>query len=274
MDILGTSNARLNVRSSGGVVTSVFSHDNWDGARGVIGTDSNHPLTFTTNYTHRMMIDTAGNVGIGTTALAYKLTVRAASTHLQLRRESTETTGGKHVFLELLQNDPAPVKVPEVYPSIRFHHNNRFWDRIEARPDGFHFKTGDLNSDNYVDVRAGRISSSMWKATRLFDRKPGPLPVEERFSSSGGTLVVFTSGTAYKSPGGFMSLQITIDGTADRFIDVFTNEANSHKAFPTTVEIFTGIAAGTHTFKIAVWSNTAVADTNDRFYATILELPF
>ncbi|NJN17064.1 MAG: tail fiber domain-containing protein [Oscillochloris sp.] len=62
LDILGTSHARLNVRSSGGVVTSIFSHDNWGGARGVIGTDSNHPLTFATNYTHHMTLDTNGNL--------------------------------------------------------------------------------------------------------------------------------------------------------------------------------------------------------------------
>src|SRR5262249_14562514 len=151
-----------------------------------------------------------GNVGIGATEPGYKLTVSAASTHLQLRRESTETTGGKQTFLELIQVDPNPVKVPEVYPSIRFHHHNRFWQRIEARTDGFHFKTGDLNSDNYVDVRAGRINSSMWKVTRLFDRKAGPLPVEARFSSSGGTLVMFTSGTGWKGSGELMVLQITL----------------------------------------------------------------
>jgi hypothetical protein len=55
---------------------------------------------------------------------------------------------------------------------------------------------------------------------------------------------------------------------------LFTNEANSHKLFPTTVEIFSGVAAGNHTFRIAVWSNSMVTDTNDRFYATVLELPF
>ena len=62
LDILGTSHARLNVRSSGGVVTSIFSHDSWGGARGVIGTDSNHPLTFVTNYAHRMTLDTSGDI--------------------------------------------------------------------------------------------------------------------------------------------------------------------------------------------------------------------
>jgi hypothetical protein len=216
----------------------------------------------------------SGNVGIGVVDPAYRLTVSAATTHLQLRRENNTTVGGKQVFLELFQLDPVPQRVPEVHPSIRFHHNNRFWHRLEARSNGFHFKTGDLNSDGYVDVSAAKFSSSLWRTTRLFDRRAGPLPVEGQFSSSGGTLVVFTSGTGFKTSGGWMFLHLSLDGGSDRFIDLYANEANTHKAFPTTVEIFAGIAAGVHTFRIAVWQNSMTTDSNDKFYVTILELPF
>src|SRR5919202_4974069 len=69
VDVVGTSHARLNVRSSGGVVAGVFSHDDWVGPRAVIGTESNHPLTLATNYTHRLTISPDGNVGIGTTSI-------------------------------------------------------------------------------------------------------------------------------------------------------------------------------------------------------------
>lgn len=104
----------------------------------------------------RLQINHDGNVGIGTTSLGGRLTVGASSAHLQLRRESTETTGGKQLFLELYQYDPDK-KVPEVYPSIRFHHNNKFWHRIEARSDGLHIKTGDMNSENYVPLKVGNL---------------------------------------------------------------------------------------------------------------------
>ncbi|GHO90558.1 hypothetical protein KSF_006060 [Reticulibacter mediterranei] len=95
------------------------------------------------------------NVGIGITNPTATLTVSASTNHLQLRREATEKTGDKILFLELFQNDSASPTVPEVHPAIRFNHNNRYWQRIEGRSDGIHFKTGDTNSDSYIDTFAG-----------------------------------------------------------------------------------------------------------------------
>lgn len=95
-----------------------------------------------------------GTVGIGTRASTARLTVAASTEHLRLTRSRTETTGGKHLFLELFQEDPNGATVPEVFPAIRFHHGGRFWRRIEARTDGIHFKDGDLNSDAYVRIFA------------------------------------------------------------------------------------------------------------------------
>ncbi|MCU0550518.1 MAG: tail fiber protein [Leptolyngbya sp. Prado105] len=95
-----------------------------------------------------------GTVGIGTGASTAKLTVAASTEHLRLIRNRAETTGGKHLFLELFQDDDARRAVPEVFPSIRFHHSNRFWHRIEARTDGIHFKDGYLDSDAYVRIFA------------------------------------------------------------------------------------------------------------------------
>jgi hypothetical protein len=100
-----------------------------------------------------VLADETGSVGIGTVAPGAKLTVSASANHLQLRRESTESAGDKQLFLELYQDDPQN-KVPGVYPSIRFHHNNKFWHRIEGRPDGFHFKEGYLPFDGMRDIHA------------------------------------------------------------------------------------------------------------------------
>jgi hypothetical protein len=75
------------------------------------------------------------------------------SEHLQLQRSRSET-GGKKLFLELVQNDSGPPQVPECNPCIRFHHGSRYWHRIEGSGNGLHFKDGDLNVDNYINVYA------------------------------------------------------------------------------------------------------------------------
>lgn len=99
-----------------------------------------------------------GNVGIGTTSPGAKLSISASDNHLQLRREKTETTGGKLLFLELYQDDSTPT-VPEIFPNIRFHHFNRYWHRIEARGNGLHFKNGSLDNDNYIGIYAANVAS-------------------------------------------------------------------------------------------------------------------
>lgn len=111
----------------------------------------------------RLFVDFAsGKVGVnavstGDKKLAYQLTVSAASQHLQLRREGTETPGGARVFLELFQDDSKPPQAPEVFPSIRFHHAHRFWRRIEGRADGFHFMHGDPASGDYTGIRSASL---------------------------------------------------------------------------------------------------------------------
>lgn len=92
------------------------------------------------------------NVGIGTLKTGgARVTVGASRDHLQLRREGSESTGGNLVFLELYQDRNDALSV---YPSIRFHHSHRFWHRIEGRPEGLLFKTGDTSSDALVDIHA------------------------------------------------------------------------------------------------------------------------
>jgi len=100
-------------------------------------------------------------VGIGTINPQAKLAVSASGQspqqqppHLQLRREATEKSGDKILFLELYQDENNPPTVPEVHPSLRFRHQGRFSQRIEGRADGIHFKTGDLSSDSYIDIFA------------------------------------------------------------------------------------------------------------------------
>lgn len=101
----------------------------------------------------------------GTTTLDQALKVNAGSqvstedTHLQLRREKSETTGGAKLFLELYQDDPQK-KVPEVSTAIRFHHNNRYWHRIEGDAAGLHVRDGNPSNNDYKALFTGDFTSS------------------------------------------------------------------------------------------------------------------
>jgi len=79
-----------------------------------------------------------------------------------VRVERKLAKAGKAVFLELIQH---PTVNADVYPSLRFHHWGRYWSRIEGSSGRFHFKQGDLGSDEYVDIAASRlhiISQDAW----------------------------------------------------------------------------------------------------------------
>jgi len=75
-------------------------------------------------------------------------------------RPKGQPTGGVKLFLELFQEDTVPTAVPEVGPSIRFHHNYLYWHRIEARMDGLHVRDGDLSTNDYHQLSAGNLISN------------------------------------------------------------------------------------------------------------------
>ncbi|MCD0453316.1 LamG domain-containing protein [Actinocorallia sp. API 0066] len=90
-------------------------------------------------------------VAIGTSGpLGGKVTVTHPSAHLQLRRDSGHGGGGQILYLELYQDATNGSTV--TYPNIRFHHSNKFWNRIEGRPEGIAFKWGTVPNDSFVDV--------------------------------------------------------------------------------------------------------------------------
>lgn len=135
----------------------------WDGPTillGKLAVADNGAITVDASGVGKAGLAIPGSLGIGSPQSQFRLTVSAPTTHVQLRRENTETTGGKLLFLELFQDDAGPAKIPETFPSIRFHHANRFWHRIEAQASGFHFKDGNLAGDGYTHLKANNISAA------------------------------------------------------------------------------------------------------------------
>ncbi|MFW0736592.1 tail fiber protein [Flavobacterium sp. T12S277] len=84
LDVAGTDHSKILATSTSGLYrVGIFSHnESWYGGGGFVGTESNHPLHFITNYNAKMSILTNGNVGIGTTKPDSKLTV-AGNIHAQ-----------------------------------------------------------------------------------------------------------------------------------------------------------------------------------------------
>ena len=195
---------------------------------------------------------TAGNVGIGTTAPAQKLMV-VGPNNAGKDPDSGMSYGGQ---LAIKGNAPQLDFIDTDHNDWSIHVNdNRMyfirqpWNHTDLVLDGAgNVGIGITTPGAKLHVN-GTIRSPMWNVTQVFDRKEGGLPVTATFNSGGGTLIVFVSGTAYRSSTGLFSLVITIDDDNNRrqFIDLYTNEGNSHKTIPSTALVFYGYSAGTHT---------------------------
>lgn len=79
LDVRGTNHSKVLVTTgSAAIISGLWSHGSGTSgapAGGMTGTATNHPFTFFTNATPRMLIDNSGKIGIGTTSPAYKLHV-------------------------------------------------------------------------------------------------------------------------------------------------------------------------------------------------------
>ena len=83
LDVAGVDNSKILATSRNGLSkVGVFSHNDWYGGGGFVGTESNHPLHLITNYNVKMSILANGNVGVGTLVPDSKLTV-AGNIHAQ-----------------------------------------------------------------------------------------------------------------------------------------------------------------------------------------------
>jgi len=103
LHVKSTGNGEIEVERASGALINLQAQS----ARGVIGTDSNHELQLKTNGSGRMTINTAGNIGIGTTAPSSQLHLsKAGGTLIKLGTsintseiEAREVGGGQSLIL-------------------------------------------------------------------------------------------------------------------------------------------------------------------------------
>jgi len=128
--------------------------------------------------------------------------------------------------------------------------------------------TGNLKLD-------AKVTSPMWHVSQLFSNKAqsGGLPLSGSFTTHGGLLMIFASGSGFSSlSNATIGMAISIDGTSKGAASSFTNESASHKAFVANPLVVSGLAAGSHTISLDELSGTTT-DLSDRFSLTVMELP-
>lgn len=124
-------------------------------------------------------------------------------------------------------------------------------------------------------VAGNLISLSEVNITNLYINQPGPLPLTGYFTSSGGALIIFVSGSGrvQSASGGAVSMTVTLDGSSTPLgsCEVTTNLNNSHSAMiPVCFFVAASGQNGQHTITLTA-NNSTVTDFNDWFNVTIVE---
>jgi hypothetical protein len=152
-----------------------------------------------------------------------------------------------------------------------------------------------LNGNPPVQITGdGTVTSPMWTVTQLFNgtRKPGGVNpgseiARQTFSTGGGTLLIFASGSGGAGPnvtaptlGAVIAINIFLDDTPTPTltprgsIQVFAKPNDLNKVMVENTLLVTGIKKGSsRTLRLLTDTNTKL-DGNDFFSVTILELPF
>ena len=208
--------------------------------------------------------DGNGNVAIGVPSASLKVEV---SDRIRLR-QGPSGTAGLFLFQTTANADRAFVGMADDNTVGLANAGTTFGLRMNVTSLDV-----SLAADLFV---AAEIRSPRFKSTTLMSSRPGPLPLQTQFTSSGGTLLVFASGSGFRSGGGagVIGMTLRINGGNIATNNGFTNEMSSHKAFPSMFATVTSVAAGTHTLELVQRDGNTITDFNDFFNVAILELPF
>jgi hypothetical protein len=128
----------------------------------------------------------------------------------------------------------------------------------------------------------GGIRSPQWRVLSVIGNDSGPLPVTSiPFTTGGGTLLLFVSGSAYLPSPGLVGLQVRVFSAQVGWQWVGTatltlSQGNVRMPLGATL-IASGVPAGDgHQVRIEVFADAPQTrtDGNDLFNVTVLELPF
>jgi hypothetical protein len=102
----------------------------------------------------------------------------------------------------------------------------------------------------------------------------GPLPVEGKYTSKGGKLIISVAGSGWSSTTDqLIGMNVLVNGNEEGTAQVWTNEADSHKAFVSVFPVVKTVSGGTVTVKLDELNAQTNTDQNDFYRVTVVELP-
>lgn len=268
------SGIELNATGTGGRIFAIYSLANGAGQGG-----GKFLIRDNTGSADRITLDSNGKFGIGTTSPTY---------HFTLGDYTTANGSGTGIGTLMVEGNEAWVGWGDRSGQSADRNKRWGWYATGDKTYLYYVKSGaniiTVDTNGYVGIGvtsparpldvAGSMKSTQWNITQALNQSPGPLSVSGTFTSAGGTLVIFTTGSGYLTSGsGVIGMNILIDTVNKGVAKTYTNETSSHKAFTCNFLVVTGIAAGSHTIKLDPYGST-VSDGNDFFSVTVMELPF
>jgi hypothetical protein len=132
-----------------------------------------------------------------------------------------------------------------------------------------------------ISVASVSQTSEAAKPKKVFAAKEvitanGPLPVEGKYKSRGGKLIISAAGSGWSSTvNQLIGMNVFVKGKNAGTAQVWTNEANSHKAFVSAFPVVyaKGVGSGPVTIKLDKLNAQTITDENDFYRVTVVEVP-
>jgi hypothetical protein len=130
-----------------------------------------------------------------------------------------------------------------------------------------------LNAANLTGTLSAANNFPVTLVTNLLNSL-GPLPISKSFTSHGGTLIIFSSGSGYAiTASTAMGMVVSLDGVNLATNKLWSNFAGAHLPFVPLTTCKPGVPAGMHQLTLTALSGT-VSDFNDTLNVTVQELPY
>lgn len=131
-----------------------------------------------------------------------------------------------------------------------------------------------MSAATAIDIEKvkGMAISGVTKVTPVFVNHPGPAPLGKAFQSSGGSLLIFASGSLRATSTSLMQLGIFLDGQQIQSCQEWANPSEVHMSLIPVLFTVPPQPAGNHVLEFRVVSGNTISDQNDYYNATIVEL--